>query len=348
MDRQLLWQLMAHYGLPPKYINIIKSTYQDMQCQVLHQGHAQETFSVLTGVKQGCLLSPFLFLLCIDWIMKQTTHNKKTGIQWNLTQHLEDLDFADDIALLSHSHQQMHEKSQLLESTAAGLGLKINGPKTKIMRINNKNTNPISIGDQTLEEVDKFTYLGSVLAVGGGTEEDVKARIGKARTTFNILNKIWKTKNISLNTKLKIFNSNVKSVLLYGSETWRTTINITNKLQTFINHCLRRILRVFWPNRITNISLWERTKQEPIEVQLLRRKWSWIGHTLRKNNTAITKQALTWNPQGKRSRGRPKNTWRRSTEQEVKGLTWKQLEKMAQDRSNLSMAYVPEGIKRPK
>ena len=256
VDRQLLWQLMAHYGLPPKYINIIKSTYQDMQCQVLHQGHAQETFSVLTGVKQGCLLSPFLFLLCIDWIMKQTTHNKKTGIQWNLTQHLEDLDFADDIALLSHSHQQMHEKSQLLESTAAGLGLKINGPKTKIMRINNKNTNPISIGDQTLEEVDKFTYLGSVLAVGGGTEEDVKARIGKARTTFNILNKIWKTKNISLNTKLKIFISNVKSVLLYGSETWRTTINITNKLYTFLNHCLRRSLRIFWPNRITNINLW--------------------------------------------------------------------------------------------
>ncbi len=66
----------------------------------------------------------------------------------------------------------------------------------------------------------------------------------------------------------------------------------------------------------------------------MRRKWSWIGDTLRKNNTAITKQALTWNPQGKRSRGRPKNNWRRSTELDVKkrGLSWKQLEKMAQDR----------------
>ena len=105
-----------------------------MQCQVLHQGQAQETFTVLTGVKQDCLLSPFLFLLCIDWTMKQTTHNKNTGVQWSLTEQLEDLDFADDIALLSHSHQQMREKSQLLETTAAGLGLKINGAKTKIMR----------------------------------------------------------------------------------------------------------------------------------------------------------------------------------------------------------------------
>ena len=105
----------------------------------------------------------------------------------------------------------------------------------------------------------------------GGTEDDVKARIGKARTTFNILNKIWKTHNISLNTKLKIFNSNVKSILLYGSETWRTTSNINSKLQTFFNHCLRRILRIFWPNHISNINLWERTKQEAIDIQLRRR-----------------------------------------------------------------------------
>ena len=123
-------------------------------------------------------------------------------------------------------------------------------------------------------------------------------------------------------------------MLLYGSETWRTTTNITNKLQTFINHCLRRILGVFWPNTISNINLWECTKQETVDIQLLRRKWSWNGNTLRRNTTAITKQALTWNPQGKRGRGRPKNTWRRSTEQEFKkkGLTWKQLERMAQDR----------------
>lgn len=148
---------------------------------------------MLTGVKQGCLLSPFLFLLCIDWTMKHTTYNKKTGFQWSLKEQLEDLDFADDIALLSHSHQEMQEKSQLLEETAAALGLNINGLKTKVMQISNKSTNPIIIVGQTLEEVNKFTSLGSAVPVDGGTEEDVKARIGKARATFNILIKIWKT-----------------------------------------------------------------------------------------------------------------------------------------------------------
>lgn len=89
---------------------------------------------------------------------------------------------------------------------------------------------------------------------------------------------------------------------------------LTSQTQTANLHKpLRRILGVFWPNTISNINLWECTKQETVDIQLLRRKWSWIGHTLRRNTTAITKQALTWNPQGKRGRGRPKNTWRRST-----------------------------------
>ena len=116
----------------------------------------------------------------------------------------------------------MQEKSHKLEITAASFGLKINSSKTKLMRINNKNNTQISMDPNQLEDVTSFTYLGSVINIGG-SEEDAKARIGKARTTFNILNKIWKTKNIPIKTKLKIFNSNVKSTLLYGSKTWKTT-----------------------------------------------------------------------------------------------------------------------------
>ena len=203
--------------------------------------------------------------------MKQVTNNSPTGIQWSLTEQLEDLDFADDLALLAHTHQQMQEKSHKLEITAASLGLKINSSKNKIMRINNKNT-PITMDQNQLEDVTSFTYIGSVINIEGGSEEDAKARIGKARTTFNILNKIWKTKNKPIKTKLKIFNSNVKSTLLYGSETWKTTTNILNKLQTFSNRCLRCLLGIYWPNTISNANLCELTKQEPIETQIRRRK----------------------------------------------------------------------------
>ena len=74
------------------------------------------------------------------------------------------------------------------------------------------------------------------------------------RRPFRMLSNIWKPKEIGLRTKLKFFNSNVKSVLLYGSETWRAT-KTTQKLQTFINRCLCKILGIKWMDRVMNDAL---------------------------------------------------------------------------------------------
>ena len=74
--------------------------------------------SVKTGVRQGNLLSPFLFLLSLDWIMKKTTENRRNGIQWTRWSQLEDVDFADDLALLSHNHKQKQEITELLNTVS--------------------------------------------------------------------------------------------------------------------------------------------------------------------------------------------------------------------------------------
>ena len=111
MDRTTLWKLLRHYGVPEKITALIRNSYEGMTCRVVHGQQLTEGFQILTGVRQGCLLSPFLFLLAIDWIMKKTTEQGKNGIQWTLWTQLEDLDFADDIALLSHTQQQMQAKT---------------------------------------------------------------------------------------------------------------------------------------------------------------------------------------------------------------------------------------------
>lgn len=64
LDREVLWQLMRHYGIPEKFVTIIKNPY--MQCRVIHEGQLTEAFNITTGVRQGCLLSPLLFLLVVD------------------------------------------------------------------------------------------------------------------------------------------------------------------------------------------------------------------------------------------------------------------------------------------
>jgi hypothetical protein len=147
------------------------------------------------------LLSPFLFLLAIDYIMRESTEGKRNGIQWTIWQQLDDLNFADDIALISSTQQQMQEKTSLLAETSVKLGLRPNKSKTKVMKINAKREQPIKIKDTNLEEVEEFTYLGSIVNIEGGTDADVKNTIHKARVIFNILKKVWSAKNITRDTE---------------------------------------------------------------------------------------------------------------------------------------------------
>ena len=131
-------------------------------------------------------------------------------------------------------------------------------------------------------------------------------------------------------------------------KTWRVLKSSMGKVQVFVNRCLRQILGVWWYDRLSNEELWRSTSQEPIEQQIKRRKWRWLGHTLRKPADNVTRRGLRWTPQGKRKRGRPKTTWRRSTEAEAKaaGLTRGQLERKARTGGDGALwwtTYVPYG-----
>lgn len=179
--------------------------------------------------------------------MRTTTSGRKNGIQWTLLTQLDDLDFADDLALLSHNHTQMQDKTTRLATTSTGTGLRINLDKTELMKINTTAQQPVTVGVKSIKEVESFIYLGSVVDRQGGTDGDIKSRIGKARTAFSMLKNIWASKTIRITTKLRILNSNVKSVLLYGAETWRTTKTSLRRIQTFYNTCLRRIFNIRWP-----------------------------------------------------------------------------------------------------
>ena len=180
---------------PPKFISIIQQLYDNSSCQVIHDGKLTDTFHVQTGVRQGCILSPTIFLLVADWIMRQATSDKKTGIQWTFTKQLQDLDFADDISLLlSHRHQDAQEKLSCLAEEAEKTGLNINIKKTVVMRINNKKQDPITLHDEDLNEVEKFVYLGSVVNTDGGTDEDIKSRINEICPEMHTTTKIAKKK----------------------------------------------------------------------------------------------------------------------------------------------------------
>ena len=122
ISREVLWRLLRHYGLPVKIVIIIRSLYEGFFAQVVHNGQKTEPLSMRTGVRQGCLLSPLLFLVTLDWVTK-TAFATRRRIQWSFMTSLEDLDFADDLALLSHRIQNMRDKTRALEEQGAKGGL---------------------------------------------------------------------------------------------------------------------------------------------------------------------------------------------------------------------------------
>jgi len=124
-------------------------------------------------------------------------------------------------------------------------------------------------------------------------------RIWKANGAFVQLYPVWKNSRISTRTKLHIFCSNVKSVLLYGSETWNEMKTTSSKLQTFVNRCLRWILNMHWPEVISNEELRKRTGEIEMSTQIRRQKWNWIGHTLRKGHKPLKERPWIGTRKGK-------------------------------------------------
>ena len=129
---KLLWALgfSIEYGKPRKTMNLIKEMYQVSTLYILQEGTLSKPVVANSGVKQGCVLSPTSFIIVMDYIMKMVTANKRRGITWKPTERLEDLDYADDICLLSQSYKDMKEKLKDLNKEAAKVGLKMNSSKT--------------------------------------------------------------------------------------------------------------------------------------------------------------------------------------------------------------------------
>ena len=111
VHREGLRRIMKAYSIPDKLITMMKIMYDDFECSVLEEGEQTRWFKITTGVKQGCVMSGFLFLLTVDWTMRRTTERHRNGITWNFTSMLEDLDFADDIVLVSSKYEHIQNKT---------------------------------------------------------------------------------------------------------------------------------------------------------------------------------------------------------------------------------------------
>ena len=232
VHRETLLRIMGSYGIPPKLVRMVQAMYNGSKCAVIDGGGKTDWFDIKSGVRQGCVMLGFLFLLVIDWVMRKTLREGSTGIRWRFTEKLEDLDFADDLALLSSTRRQLQLKNERLRNASKGTGLKINIAKAKVTRFNAASEEKVTVNGEELGDVDSFVYLGA---------------------------------------KVK---SNVIAVLLYGCKSWRMTKGDEAKLDTFQQKCLRRLLKIYWPMRVSNEEVRRKANTETIRKLVRKKRWA--------------------------------------------------------------------------
>lgn len=288
-------------------------TYNNTKARVLSPDGETELFDIVAGVLQGDTLAPYLFVIVLDYALRAAIDGKEEQLGFKLMKRqsrrigpivMTDLDFADDIALLSEEIDQAQELLQRVEQSVGKVGLKMNAAKTKVMSFNiNHPTNLHTEDGILIDEVNNFKYLGSWM---GSTEKDIKTRKAAAWRACNSLNSIWNSK-LSRAFKLRVFSATVESVLTYGCEAWTVTPKIAKTLDGCYTRMLRKVLNVSWKQHITNIELYGELPK--LTHKIRRRRKRFAGHCLRSKDEPISKLVL-WTPRhGTRRRGRPPITY---------------------------------------
>ena len=213
-----------------------------------------EYFDIVAGVLQGGTLAPYLFIICLDYVLR-TSIDKISEIGFELTKKrsrrytaktITDADYADDIALLANTPNQAETLLHSLERAAATIGLHVNAHKTEYMCFNQGGY--ISTLEETsLKLIDKFTYLGSSVSL---TEKDIDTWLTKAWIAIDKLSVIWKS-DLTDKMKRSFFQAAVVSILLYGCTTWTLTKWLEKKLDGNYTRMLQAILNKSWRQHST-------------------------------------------------------------------------------------------------
>ena len=217
IHRGKMEQILLAYGIPKETVAAITILYRNTNVKVRSPDGDTEYFDIVAGVLQGDTLAPYLFIICLDYVLRTSIDKirengfeltKKRSRRYPATT-ITDADYADDIAILANTPNQAETLLQSLEGAAAGIGLYVNAHKTEYMCYNQ--TGDISTLEGTpLKLVDKFTYLGSSVE---STEKDIETRLTKAWTAINRLSIIWKS-DLTDKMKRSFFQATVTSILL--------------------------------------------------------------------------------------------------------------------------------------
>lgn len=331
-----MWSIMAEMGVPNHLVWLLKKLYGNNTTSVRINNTYSKQFRLGAGVRQGCVVSPLLFNIYSEYIMRSVFENWNGGITVG-GRRINNLRYADDTLILAASKKELEQIMQRLSTISQQFGLKINIKKTKVMIIDRARNNQPEVSSVAgYEVVDRFNYLGSVITNTGGCEEEIRRRLTMARAATVRLTKIWKDSAITRSTKLRLASALVFPIATYACETWTIKKADAKRINAFEMWVYRRILRIPWTARRTNESvLQELSIDTRLITNINRNILRYFGHISRRKE-GMERLIVEGKVEGRRSRGRSPSRWSDQIKN-ITGLSLPEASHTAQDRDKWSM-----------
>lgn len=305
-----LWKVLQETNISHTLIKALKNLYDQTISQVKVGNKLSPEFIVNKGLRQGCCVSPTLFKIYVARALNLWKRKcKGMGVDLGGV-CLYTLQFADDQVLIANDKDDLEYMTRKLQEEYEKWGLQLNTQKTKYLPIAQEKVN-IELEKEEIEACDEYTYLGVTFDITGKDDKEINKRITQARRIIGCLNGIFWSKEIGKHRKYNIYETLIKSSLLYGSETWRITENNKRRLEAVEMDVFRRSLGISRRQRIRNEDV---RLQMGIEGSLItdieRKQLVWYGHVQRMEEKRLPKKVMNWMPPNRRKRGRPRKTWK--------------------------------------
>ena len=286
IDRKILMDTMAQHEIGTEDdLRIIQFLISETQLQVKIGNTFGTKFGTTIGTPQGDALSPLLFLIYLEIIIRTSNIKNHTTGRDLIYAYADDVNFAfteqgTDRMELHRDQQEYMAKLDCQCAACRAYTLENTLPQhfaTYHMQMNATKTTHVELEPGRTTEISLLT-LGN--QVSG--ELECKLRIQSANAAFNAMQRVWlKRLKTSIKIKMRLYNSCVRSRLLYNAGVSAYTKVQLDKIDAAHRRHLRRLLGIYYPERISNLELYKQTESKPISVGITELRWTMLGHTLR-------------------------------------------------------------------
>ncbi|KAK3548671.1 hypothetical protein QTP70_016417, partial [Hemibagrus guttatus] len=302
----ILWEVLWEYGVRGPLLRAVRSLYNRSRSLVRIASCKSDLFPVHVGLRQGCPLSPVLFIVFMDRISRRSQGLE--GVRFG-DHRISSLIFADDVVLLAPSSLDLQHALRRFAAECEAAGMRVSTSKSEAMVLDRKKVAcTLQVGGEVLPQVEEFKYLGVLFTSEGRMDREIDRRIGAAAAEMrSMYRSVVVKKELSRKAKLSIYQSIYVPTLTYGHELWVMTEKVRSRIQAAEMSFLRRVAGHSLRDRVRSAVTQEELGVEPLLLHIERGQLRWLGHLFRMPPGCLPGEVFREEALGKMSLGWPGN-----------------------------------------